>query len=289
MTDTVPTARTHEFDAPGSVRLSVTAGAGVVRVDAVDGGRTVVELRPARDGDDAAADLVARSTVEQRGGQVVVDVPRPGAGFLRRSPGLAITVSVPIGSALEVQADSADVRASGRLESVRSKTGSGDVALADVGEVNAQSGSGDVELEHAGGSVRVQSGSGDLVLRRVDGACTASTGSGDVRVGRAGGPVQVKSGSGDVSVDDAHGDVAVDTASGDQHVARVRAGQLRANSASGDVHVGVADGTAVWLDVSSLTGSVRSSLEGGDPPADGEDSVELRVVTVSGDVWLSRS
>jgi len=92
-----------------------------------------------------------------------------------------------------------------------------------------------------------------------------------------------------VSVGDAADDVSISTASGDHHVGRVRRGQVKVDSASGDVHVGVVDGTAVWLDVNSVTGSVHSALEGGEPPAEGEDSVALRVTTVSGDISVSRA
>ncbi len=287
--DPAAAARSREFTTPSAVRLSVEAGAGDIRIDAVGGDRTVVTLRPSRAGDETALELIARTTVEQRGDQVVVEIPRRGVGFMRRVPELVITARVPTGSTLEVASDSADIRTTGRLDSVRTKTGSGDVLLADVGDAHAQTGSGDTQIERADRSVRVQSGSGDVVVRAVEGSCSVGTGSGDVRIDRASGPVQVNSGSGDVSVDDAGDDVSINTASGDHHVGRVRRGQVKINSASGDIRVGVVDGTPVWLDVSSLTGSVHSALEGAEPPTEGEDSVALRVTTVSGDISLSRA
>jgi len=284
-----PADHGREFETPDPVRLHVEAGSGHVRVEASDTDRTRVRLRPARDGDETAHDLIARTTVDQRGDQVVVEVPRRGVGFLRRSPALVITVGLPTDSSLEAEADSADVRTTGRLDTVRTKTGSGDVLVAEVGDAHVQTGSGDTQIERADRAVRVQSGSGDVLVRSVEGSCSVGTGSGDVRVDQSAGPVQVKSGSGDVSVGDAADDVSISTASGDHHVGRVRRGQVKVDSASGDVHVGVVDGTAVWLDVNSVTGSVHSALEGGEPPAEGEDSVVLRVTTVSGDISVSRA
>lgn len=280
---------TREFDTPDPVRLHVEAGSGAIRVDAAETDRTVVRLRPARDGDEAALDLITRTTVEQRGDQVLVEVPRRGIGFLRSSPELDITVSVPAGSRLESTTDSADVRTTGRLEAVRSKAGSGDVVLDHVGEAHVQAGSGDTELERVDGAMRVQAGSGDVTARTVTGTCWVGTGSGDVRLHQLDGGAQINTASGDVSVDDVTGDVSISTASGDHHLTKVRRGNVKSNSASGDIHVGVVDGTPVWLDVASLSGSVHSALEGSGPPADGEDSVSLRVNTVSGDISLSRA
>ncbi len=287
--DTDPDALVRRFATPAPGRLHVRAGAGRVQIDATDTSQTQVEVRPGRPDDDAARDLVARTAVEERGDQVVVVVPRRGAGFLRRSPELVISVQVPTGSSVEVATESADVRISGTLDRVTSRTGSGDLVVQHAGEAQVQTGSGDTDLDHVDGAVRVQTGSGDLVARSVGGGCTVDSGSGDVRVLHVSGTLQANTGSGDVSVDDAEDDVAVNTASGDPIIGRVHRGDIRINSASGDISVGVADGTPVWLDVTSLTGSVHSALAGGDPPEEGEDSVALRVNTVSGDVSLSRA
>jgi hypothetical protein len=42
----------------------------------------------------------------------------------------------------------------------------------------------------------------------------------------------------------------------------------------------------VWTDVNTVTGSVASNLESAGKPAEGQDYVELRATTVSGDVRL---
>ena len=67
------------------------------------------------------------------------------------------------------------------------------------------------------------------------------------------------------------------------------AGDLKVQSVSGDVDIGVGPGLALWLDVSSVSGSTSSDLELGEKPGEGGIPVELRVRTVSGDirVWVS--
>ena len=61
-----------------------------------------------------------------------------------------------------------------------------------------------------------------------------------------------------------------------------------AKGASGDVRVGIPSGLPVWTDLSTVSGSIRSSLEGAGQPAEGQDHVELRAKTVSGDIVLTQ-
>ena len=101
-------------------------------------------------------------------------------------------------------------------------------------------------------------------------------------------PVQVKSGSGDMRVRHAEQDVALSTASGDLVIDEMHRGQLAAKNVSGDIRVGIPAGIPVWTDISSMTGSVRSDLEGAGEPAEGQDFIEVRAKTISGDVFLEQ-
>jgi DUF4097 and DUF4098 domain-containing protein YvlB len=275
----------HEFPVTGPVRLRVEFGAGDIAIKAADTDRVSVDLRG--DGDSADA-LAAETVIEQRGDEVLVEVPRR-TGFLRRSPQLSLTVTLPEGSRVDVRSESADLDATGRLGDTQVKAGSGDTRVEHANDLTVQSGSGDVAVGTTDGFAALTAGSGDVTARQITGPGRVSTGSGDIRVERADGPLQANSGSGDVQVDAAEGDVNANTASGDQYVSRIARGRVKLNSASGDISVGVVDGTPVWLDVNTLSGSVASALSGGEPPVDGEDAVELRVNTVSGDISLARS
>ena len=53
-----------------------------------------------------------------------------------------------------------------------------------------------------------------------------------------------------------------------------------------DSSVGIPGGTPVWTDITSMTGAVRSSLAGAGAPTEGQDYVQLRAKTVSGDIYL---
>ena len=66
-------------------------------------------------------------------------------------------------------------------------------------------------------------------------------------------------------------------------------GVVEIDSASGDVEVGVAAGTAAWLDVQALSGGVSSSLEPTDSPGDDAETVSIHAHTLSGDIRVRRA
>jgi hypothetical protein len=63
-------------------------------------------------------------------------------------------------------------------------------------------------------------------------------------------------------------------------------------SVSGDVRVGIGRGTRVWVDATSVSGTLESELGLGDHQDGGDEEdgvVPLRVKTVSGDVSIVRA
>ena len=74
----------------------------------------------------------------------------------------------------------------------------------------------------------------------------------------------------------------------DIRVGAVRGAELHANSASGDVMVGVPTGTKVWLDLNTVSGSTASDLQmTGEPVSDGPVAT-VQVRTISGDIQIRR-
>jgi hypothetical protein len=63
---------------------------------------------------------------------------------------------------------------------------------------------------------------------------------------------------------------------------------VRAETARGDVQIGVPDGVPTYLDLKTVTGQIRCDLEPGEKPAEGERSLTLRARTVSGDISVVR-
>jgi hypothetical protein len=268
------------FDTTGHVSLYVEIGSGDVVVQTHAEDRVLIRV----DGEDADD-----TTVEQRGDKIVVIGPQRRGGFFSGNRGLDVHATVPDGTDLTTKLGSADLVASGGLGVAALKSGSGDIRMETANsEVQIESGSGDVSLGVVGGDLRTKAGSGDVSVRELGGSGTISTGSGDVDVHHASGDVHVKTGSGNLRVHNPEGDVALSTASGDLTVDVMGTGQLAAKNVSGDIRVGVPDGVPVWTDISTLSGSVRSNLSGAGQPEEGQEFLELRAKTVSGDIVLEK-
>jgi len=247
--------------------------AGAITVEALDtGGETTVGLQPLRD-DDATREALERATVEQRDDSIVVEIGKVGWGSFGRSPQVGVHVRCPSGTSLDCDTASADVVATGSLGDVEVKTASADVILG-----------------HVAGSLTVNSASGDVRVDELDGDGRVNTVSGDARIGSAHGELAANTVSGDLELGEAHRDVVAQTVSGDQRLRSIRAGEIKLKSVSGDVAVGVLQGTRVFIDASSTSGDVHSELEVGDAPVEGDGSeANLRVKTVSGDIAVTRA
>jgi DUF4097 and DUF4098 domain-containing protein YvlB len=269
------------FDTPTPTSLYVELGSGALTLHTDDVKHTVVDVN----GKEADEVLV-----EQRGGEIVVIAPPRRSGFFGTSSrDLDVHVSLPHNSRLRTKLGSADVRVMGNLAEAMIKSGSGDVDLDEVtDDAQIETGSGDISVARCGASIRAKAGSGDVSVEHVGGNAYLSTGSGDIEIGRAQGSVELKSGSGDMRVHEMQTDASLSTASGDLVVDLIHRGQLAARNVSGDITIGVAGGVPVWTDVNTVTGSVSSSLQGAGQPEEGQDHIELRAKTVSGDIYLEQ-
>lgn len=266
----------HRFETHSPVTLAVEISKGGVQVRCTDTTETTVVVEGRH-----AADVV----VEQHGDTITVT--EPGRGRIFGDSSLRVEVVAPTGSHPVVRTGSADIRVEGRAGHAQLRSGSGDIVTQTVeGHLLVETGSGQVRVEDVRGDLKVKSGSGDVEVGEAGGGSAVSTGSGDVRVTTARGTTVVKTGSGDLSVQAAYGDMSFSTGSGDVSIATVHRGRVMAKGASGDIQLGIRSGVPVWTDVTTVSGSLRSDLQGAGQPRDGEDHIEVRAKTVSGDVVL---
>lgn len=271
----------QQLETPGPIVLYVRNEAGSVDVEATATATTTVRLS----GRDAG-----RVTVRQEDDRVEVVAPPRRTGFLGGDPAIAMTITVPTGSGLAARVGSADLTTTGRLGSTQVRSGSGSVTLAALdGPAAVETGSGEVRIGHAAAELQVKSGSGDVRLGEARGAVAVSTGSGDVEIRECHRPAVVKTGSGDLAVTTCDADLTMTTGSGDTVVRTARRGRFTVQGASGDVRVGIPAGTAVWTDVSTVTGRIAAEVARTGEPEEGADHVELRARTVSGDVVLTEA
>lgn len=270
--------RFERFDTPAGVSLRLGLASADLDVSTWELPATEIEIEGRRQ-DDATLALVEETRVEVHergdGHLVVVDEPRQRSlGFRLRGPQVRIRIRCPHGAGLTVAGGSTDVNVVGTLGAVEIKTSSGDVRLESVRTARITSASGDLWVDHATDRL------------------SATTASGDVQVGRVDGELGLNTVSGDASVDDARAGATVQSVSGDVRLGCVGGGDVRVQTVSGDATIALAPGTAVWLDVSAVSGDVDSDLELEDAPAPGAEGpapVELRAKSVSGDIHVTRS
>jgi DUF4097 and DUF4098 domain-containing protein YvlB len=265
--------REHTFPSAGPPpSLEVRNPAGTVAVTAVEGADRIDVRVEALDG--AAEQLLATVDVSSTAGdestpaRVRVVVPER---WLFRTPRFAVTVTTPAACEVRVAVASADALLRGPM-----------------GEVSVSGASGDVEVERAD-RLQVRSASGDVGVGAVNGHTTVATASGDARVTSAGDGLEIRTASGDVVVGRAAGHVTLGTASGDVAVSAVEHGTVRLKTVSGDANVGVVAGQRVWLELSSVSGRMRSELDGEQGGGSGPATVSITARTVSGDVRVTRA
>ena len=267
------------FDTPGSVSLQIKLPSGRVVVTTVDEPTTSVDVVAlGRRGQDAVDEIEV--TMEERGGRHVVRVEqrdrfRWGPIQITWGGDFECRVTCPPGSDLDLAGASTDVRVEG-----------------DLGDVSARTVSGDIRLQTVSGALQVKTASGDVLVGDVGGQGSVATVSGDVGVDHLDAPLTTRSVSGDISVGTISAELGVSTTSGDVDLKAVHAGEVRVQTVSGDVRVGIARGTRVWVDAASVSGDLESELglEGQEAADEPEGAVvPLHVKTVSGDVAVVRA
>jgi len=280
--------RTETFQTPGPVRLDVRLGSGEVRLETSDNAETTVTLEPLRD-NDASVAAVREARVEQRGDEILVDVRDRRRGF--RGADVLVEIHCPEESSVRAKTGSADIEGRGRFGPVEVESGSGDVQFSDVsGDAQINAASGDVQLARIAGQARINTASGDVQLASIGGEARVNSASGDVQIREAGNRLEVNTASGDVLVGEALSSVNANSASGDQTSGAGSQGKVDLKSASGDLKIGIREGSTLWVDARSRSGEVRSELPVSDLPPEGDaPHVELRANTMSGDITVVRA
>jgi hypothetical protein len=248
------------FHTPLPLELEVGIPSGDIEVETTEGEESNITV----DGDER---LLEDVEIRRDGSRVVVAYRGKGKFGFSLSPlslvfgvnELRVRASLPHGAGVKVKTASADTHLDGHF-----------------GPLGINSVSGDVRLRgETAGATAIKTVSGDAELDHVDGDLSAHTVSGDLRIGPTTGSTDLK------------------TVSGDIRLEAVTAGDVRFTSVSGDIEIGIANGSALDVDAGSTSGDLSSEVplaseplpgEGDDPP-----TVVLRGRTVSGDVKVFRA
>jgi DUF4097 and DUF4098 domain-containing protein YvlB len=134
----------------------------------------------------------------------------------------------------------------------------------------------------------VKTGSGRIDVGSVTGSATVKNSNGETRIGEVEGRAQLQNANGAIQVDRARSDVTAKTALGDVRLGLLSTGATEARTAFGQIDIGVQDGVATWLDLSTGFGRVNNELEESGGPTAGEQTTEIRAHTSAGDINVRR-
>lgn len=278
----------HTFDTPAPISVTVDLAVGRVRIVASARTDTVVDVQPSNTSREADVRDAEQTLVELTNGRLTVRVPKRFTLFGRGSS-VDLAIQVPEGSDLQGAASIADVHGSGTLGDCRLKLAMGAVNLGTTGGLQVTTGMGDITVDEVRGAADVATGSGAVRLGSVGAAAVIKNSNGDTWVGSVGGDLRARAANGDVVVDRADASVQARSANGDIRVLGVARGSVSVETSVGVVEIGIRDGSAAWLDVSTGFGRVSSSLTAADAPGPVGDTVEVRVRTQHGDILVRRS
>jgi putative adhesin len=277
------------FPTPDPVTVAVTLKAGNIRVVASERADTVVEIDPPDD-DTARVELVNERltitvTEPKRRGPWMADL----IDKLRGPGSRTVSIELPTGSNLEVDTPYGEVRSVGTLGTCRLRLAYGDVQLDRTGPLDVHSRHGDIVVDHVDGNAEISVSSGDVTVRTVTGSATITNNHSDIDIGQVGGTLRLTGTHGEIAVARAASDVSARNAYGGVRIAEAVSGVVDLSTTYGELEIGIATGTAAWLDVSSSTGSVRNELTCRSGPDGFDNSVEVRARTRDGDVVIRRA
>jgi hypothetical protein len=269
---------TKTFALTGPINLSVRLGRGSVTVHTRDDlEAATVDLAPNPGAEELAEQIVAVLV----GPTLTIALPRDGrladivsvwSHRQRTRDCVAVTVTVPTGTALKIATTHAPVTVNGRCGGVDVSTGSGAIALDHVdGDLLLRYGSAGSRVDRVSGSVKVQHGAGEARFGTIEGSLEHGCGRGLLDVGEVHGTVRSRNGSGGARLAAVHGDV--DLATG-----------------SGAMSIGLPAGAAAHVKATTGSGRVHSDLPIDDRPKLATSrTITVRALTGSGDIELFRA
>lgn len=258
---------------PSSPNVSVNTGSGNIHLH--PGSDTQIHIAARIHGnnnhgwfDGSSSNVDSRMTqiannppIQQSGNSVTIGERNHGSEGMYRYISIDYDITLPRTSAITAGSGSGDVQIEDVGSSLKVSTGSGNVKAHGIqGTASLDTGSGDIELqETAGGDVRAQTGSGNIHLDGIADGLRATTGSGDITIGgKPGTDWKLETGSGNIRM----------------NLGSSARFNLNASTGSGTVNVAQPITMQGSLDKHHISGSIN----GGGPT--------LRAETGSGDIEI---
>lgn len=273
------------FATPGPIAATVEVAGAQVRVTASDRTDTVVQVEPIDTANRKDVKVAENTLVDFADGQLSVKTKTPGD----KDGSVAITIDLPTGSSLVAHLAYSEVNTEGALGASELHMASGQVQLDRIDALKASVSSGEVAIGHVAGRADIDGSAFTLRIGEVDGAVGFSTSGGQTWIGHAAADLDLHSASGDFDIDRADGHVTAETSSGAIRIGRMTAGRAKLRNASGNIEVGISEGTVASIDVDSERGAVHNFVSSPTEAGASDDKVSVFARTRHGDITIQRA
>jgi DUF4097 and DUF4098 domain-containing protein YvlB len=255
------------FTTPNPIAATVQVAGARVQVTATDRTDTVVQVEPIDKTSKSDLKVAAKTKVEFAGGRLSVKTTASGD----KNGSITITIGLPAGSSLVTYLAHSTVQADGSY-----------------GDCELHLASGKVQLDRVE-ALQVNMSAGEIAIGHIAGRATIDGSTGQVRIGQAAGDVELSSSSAQIDIDRADGHVTATTASGAIRIGLMTQGQAKLVNGNGNIEVGISEGTAASVDVSSDRGAVHNFVTMGTEPGPSDRRVSVHARTRHGDILVQRA
>jgi DUF4097 and DUF4098 domain-containing protein YvlB len=280
----------HEFNTPQPISARLSLLAANVTLDAAERATTTVDVQPTDPDEPRDVELAERTSVSFDDGRLTVRAPRSGMWLSSKPRGsIELTVALPARSDVRAETAAGAFRITGALGACRLDTAMADVAIEHARTLRVNKAAGTVTIGEVAQDATVESATGEIEIARIGGAAKIDAANGGITIGSVDGDLKVSGANGDIVARRCGSSVAASTAFGSVRLESVAQGAVKADSARGDIEIGIVAGTAAWLDLNTTFGHAYSELDEAQSPADDERTVEVRASTAFGDITVRRA
>ncbi|MEV4040356.1 DUF4097 family beta strand repeat-containing protein [Streptomyces umbrinus] len=275
------------FETPEPISATAYVYAGSIRFTTGDRLDTVVDVRPRDPKKDMDVRTADQTEVSYASGTLTVTTPK--ANLLGRSGTVDVSVELPTGSNIDMTGAGTQMIGEGRLGEVRVKITAGDVRLDTTGPLQLKVSHGSSTVDRVEGMAEITTSTGNVRVGVVDGPAVLKNSHGSTTVGAVTGELRMSGANGAIDITRAEASVVGTTTNGSLRVAEVARGNVQLETSNGAIEVGIREGTAAWLDVSSNRGHVRNTLAASEAPEQTEETVKVRARSNWGNIDVLRA
>ena len=270
------------FDTPGPIAATVVVAGAQVRVTASDRTDTMVQVAPIDKTSPSDVKVASKTKVDFARDQLSVKTTASGD----KNGSVVITIGLPAGSSLVAYLAHSSVQADGSLGECELHMASGRVQLDRVGALQANVAAGEVTIGHVAGRASIDGAAFAMRISEVGDTVKLSSSGGQTWIGHASADLDLSSGHGGFDVDRADGSVTAETGDGAIRIGRLARGQAELSNRSGNIQVGISEGTAARVDAEAKRGSVRNSVPPREDPDPSGHEVTVHARTRYGDIVI---